>query len=107
MAEGPLSGILGEESESPEEAPEAIAGRAEAFAAAIAAKLAATDATVAGQTSEFLRSQARLLDTQNRQLEQEHALRLGHFNAMRLEGRLRRTGLHDQSGHFRKRPLGA
>jgi tetratricopeptide (TPR) repeat protein len=93
MSEGPLAGILGEEPDAPESAPEEIAVQAEPFAAAVAAKFAAADAQVARDTSKFLRKQTQLLDTQNRRLEQEHAFRLGHFAAMRLEGRLRRVGL--------------
>jgi tetratricopeptide (TPR) repeat protein len=79
MSEGMLGGILGGEDEKPEvEAPEGLAG-AEAFAAAVAAKLAGGDPEVARDTSAFLRKQAQLLDTQNRHLEEEHGLRMAHL----------------------------
>jgi hypothetical protein len=60
MAEGMLGGILGDKEEKPEvEAPEALAG-AEAFASAVAAKLAGNDPEVARDTSAFLKKQAQL-----------------------------------------------
>ena len=75
MAEGLVGGMLGGEDEKPQlEAPEAVAG-AEAFAAAIAAKLAGNDPGVARKTEIFLDKQAQLLETQNKHLEEEHALR--------------------------------
>ena len=71
MAEGMLGGILGGEGEKPEvEAPEALAG-AEAFAAAVAAKLAGNDPGVARKTETFLDKQAQLLETQNQHLKEE------------------------------------
>jgi tetratricopeptide (TPR) repeat protein len=61
MAEGMLGGILGGEEEKPEvESPEALAS-AEAFAAAVAAKLAGNDPGVARKTEEFLSEQTELL----------------------------------------------
>ncbi len=79
MAEGVLGGVLGDEDEKPETgAPEALAG-AEAFAAAVAARLSSSDPEVARDTSAFLKKQARLLDVQTRHLEEEHALRLAHL----------------------------
>ena len=64
MAEGMLGGILGGEDEKPEvEAPEALAG-AEAFAAAVAAKLAGNDPGVARKTETFLDKQSQLLKLQ-------------------------------------------
>ena len=57
MAEGLLGGILGGEEENPEvKAPEALAN-AEAFAAAVAARLSASDPEVARDTSAFLKKQ--------------------------------------------------
>jgi hypothetical protein len=54
MAESLLGGILGEDDEKPEaESPEALA-RSEAFAAAIAAKLAGSDPEAARDTLAFL-----------------------------------------------------
>jgi tetratricopeptide (TPR) repeat protein len=79
MAEGLLGGVLGSEDEKPEtEAPQALAS-AEAFAAAVAAKLSASDSEVAHDTSAFLKEQTRLLETQRRHLDDEHALRLAHL----------------------------
>jgi hypothetical protein len=53
MAEGLIGGILGGEDEKAEvEAPEALAN-AEAFAAAVAARLSAGDPEVARDTSRF------------------------------------------------------
>jgi hypothetical protein len=60
MAEGMLGGILGEETEKPEfEAAETLAG-ADAFAAAVAAKLAGNDPGVARKTEIFLDKQAQM-----------------------------------------------
>ena len=79
MAEGLLGGILGDEEEKPgAEAPGALAG-AQAFAAAVAAKLADSDPQVARDTSAFLQEQTRLLKVQKDHLEDEHALRLAHL----------------------------
>jgi hypothetical protein len=59
-----LGGILGGEDEKPEvEAPQALAG-AEAFAAAVAARLSSSDPEVARDTSLFLKRQAQLLQIQ-------------------------------------------
>jgi tetratricopeptide (TPR) repeat protein len=81
MAEGLVGGALGGEEEKPEvEAPGALAG-AEAFAAAVAAIASRQDPAVARDTSAFLQEQTRLLLTQRRHLDDEHALRmtqLGH-----------------------------
>jgi tetratricopeptide (TPR) repeat protein len=76
MAEGLIGGALGGEEENPEvEAPDALAG-AEAFAAAVAAIASRQDPGVARKTEAFLDKQAQLLETQNKHLEEEHALRL-------------------------------
>ena len=57
MADGVLSGILGEEDERAEpEASSALAG-AEAFASAVAAKLAGGDPGVARKTAQSAQSQ--------------------------------------------------
>jgi len=81
MAEGLVGGALGGEEEKPEvEAPGSLAG-AEAFAAAVAAIASRQDPEVARDTSAFLKEQTRLLQTQRRHLDDEHALRmtqLGH-----------------------------
>src|ERR1039458_2815372 len=79
MPEGLLGGVLGEEADKPEvEAPEALAG-AEAFAAAIAAKLSGNDPGVARKTESFLEKQTQLLEIQANHLRDEHALRLAHL----------------------------
>jgi hypothetical protein len=81
MAEGLVGGALGDEEEKPEvEVPGALVG-AEAFAAAVAAIASRQDPEVARDTSAFLKEQTRLLQTQRRHLDDEHALRmtqLGH-----------------------------
>jgi tetratricopeptide (TPR) repeat protein len=80
MSEGMLGGILGGEEEKAEvEGPQAPAG-VEAFAAAIAAKLAGNDPGVARKTEEFLGDQSELLRVQKKHLEDEHALRLAHLD---------------------------
>jgi tetratricopeptide (TPR) repeat protein len=98
MSEGLRGGIPGEEDEKPEvEAPKALA-RAEAFAAAVAAKLAGHDPEVARDTSAFLKKQTQLLETQNKHLEDEHALRLAHLRNQLAEESVRRLGLHLRVG---------
>src|SRR5271167_4437916 len=93
MAEGMLGGILGGEEEKPEvEAPDALAG-AEAFASAVAAKLAGNDPQVARDTSTFLNKQSRLLDIQAKHLEDEHAARLHFLQGQAREVDIRRFGL--------------
>lgn len=78
MAEGLLGGILGEEDHKPDvETSQTLVG-ADAFAAAIAARLSASDTEVARDTSTFLKKQAHLLEIQAEHLKDEHAVRL-HF----------------------------
>ena len=68
MAEGLLGGVLGGQDEKLEvEGPEALAG-ADGFAAAIAARLSASDPEAARDTSTFLKKQAQLLETQHKTL---------------------------------------
>jgi tetratricopeptide (TPR) repeat protein len=98
MAESMLGGILGGEDEKPEvEAPEVLAG-AEAFAAAVAAKLAGSDPDVARDTSAFLKKQAQLLETQNQHLKEEHELRVAHLRNQLREEKVRRFGLRLRVG---------
>jgi hypothetical protein len=102
MAEGLLGGMLGEEEEAEAEAPDALAG-AEAFASAVAAKLAGNDPGVARKTEVFLDKQAHLLEIQAEHLEDEHALRLTHlhYQAKLLRGqptRFVRWQLHADVG---------
>src|SRR5260370_27900693 len=94
MAEGLLGAVLGDEEdkESAEAGTEAIAS-AEAFAAAIAAKLPGNDPEVARKTVDFLSEQAQLLKVQREHLKDEHALRLANLHGQRLEGKLRRTSI--------------
>ncbi len=98
MPESLLGGVLGGEDEKLEgEAPEARAAvettaGAEAFAAAVAAKLSASDPEVAHGTTAFLKEQTMLLATQRRHLEDEHALRLEHLAHQRHLLRGQRLG---------------
>ena len=98
MAEGMPGGILGGEDEKPEvEVPEALAG-AEAFAAAVAAKLAGNDPGVARKTEEFLSDQSHLLKLQARHLQDEHALRVAHLRNQLREEKVRRFSLRLRVG---------
>src|ERR1017187_8823178 len=98
MAEGMLGGILGGEEEKPEvEAPEALAG-AEAFAAAVAAKLSGNDPGVARKTEEFLSEQTQLLKVQKEHLKDEHSLRVAHLRNQLREENVRRFGLRLRTG---------
>jgi tetratricopeptide (TPR) repeat protein len=93
MAEGMLGGILGEEDEKPEiEAPDALAP-AQAFASAVAAKLAGTDPGVARKTEIFLDRQAQLLEIQAQNLRDEHTARLHFLKGQAREVDIRRFGL--------------
>ncbi len=93
MAEGLLGGLAGDEDEKPEvEAPQALAG-AEAFAAAIAAKLSGNDPEVAKDTSAFLKKQAQLLEIQAEHLRDEHAIRLHYLRGQAREVDIRRFNL--------------
>src|SRR5580704_5024438 len=98
MAEGFLGGILGEEGDKPNvESSDALAG-AEAFASAVAAKLAGNDPEVARKTVEFLSQQSQLLDTQNKHLQDEHEARLHFLQGQAREVDLRRLGLRLRVG---------
>ena len=98
MAESLLGGILGEEDEKPDvEAKETLAG-ADAFAAAIAAKLAGTDPEVARETAAFLRDQSRLVNIQAAHLKDEHAARLHYLRGQAREVDIRRFGLRLRIG---------
>ena len=98
MAEGMLGGILrGEDEKREVEAPDALAG-AEAFASAVAAKLAGNDPEVARKTSEFLDKQSRLLETQNKHLEEDRAARLHYLRGQAREMDIRRFALRLRVG---------
>ncbi len=93
MAESLLGGILGEEDERAEvEAADTLAG-AEAFAAAVAAKLAGNDPGVARKTEAFLSEQTALLKVQKEHLKDEHAARLHFLQGQAREVDIRRFGL--------------
>jgi tetratricopeptide (TPR) repeat protein len=98
MAEGMFGGILGDKEEKPEvEAPEALAG-AEAFASAVAAKLAGNDPEVARKTVDFLDEQTQLLKVQKEHLKDEHSLRVAHLRNQLREENVRRFGLRLRVG---------
>jgi tetratricopeptide (TPR) repeat protein len=98
MAEGMLGGIVGEEEEKRGvEAAETLAS-AEAFAAAVAAKLAGNDPGVARKTEFFLDKQAQILETQNQHLKEEHAARLHFLRGQAREVDIRRFGLRLRVG---------
>jgi hypothetical protein len=68
MTEGIIGGILGDDDEKPEvRATEALAGGA--FAAAVAARLCASDPEVAKKTAAFLDEQAHLVKVQAKHLD--------------------------------------
>jgi tetratricopeptide (TPR) repeat protein len=93
MAKGMLGGMLGDEDEKPEvEASEAL-GSSDAFAAAVAARLSASDPEVARDTSAFLRDQSELLKVQKKHLEEEHSARLQFLRGQAREVDIRRFGL--------------
>jgi tetratricopeptide (TPR) repeat protein len=98
MPEGMLGGILGDDDEKPGvEASDALAG-AEAFASAVAAKLAGNDPGVARRTEEFLIDQSQLLKVQKQHLEEEHAARLHYLRGQASEVDIRRFGLRLRVG---------
>jgi tetratricopeptide (TPR) repeat protein len=66
---------------------------ADAFAAAVAARLSANDPEVARKTAEFLTDQSELLRVQKKHLMEEHELRLSHLRSQKREGRIRRFGM--------------
>ena len=93
MAEGFLGGILGEEDEKPDlGTADSLAG-ADAFAAAVAARLTASDPQVARDTSTFLRDQSEVLKIQAAHLKAEHAARLHYLRGQAREVDVRRFGL--------------
>ena len=98
MTEGLLGGILGGEDENSEvEATETLAS-ADAFAAAVVARLSASDPEVARDTSAFLQEQTQLLKVQKDHLKDEHALRLNRLSGQAREGKLRRVGIRIRIG---------
>ncbi len=79
MADELFDGVLGGDDDKSESAVSEPMGGADAFAAAVAARLSANDPQVARDTSVFLKKQARLLDLQAQHLEDEHTSRLTHL----------------------------
>jgi hypothetical protein len=72
-------GFLAVKEDKPEvERPDSLSG-AEAFASAVAAKLAGNDPGVARKTEEFLSDQSQLLRVQKKHAEDEHAARLHYL----------------------------
>src|ERR1700722_8600950 len=98
MPEGLIGGLVGAEDERAEvESPEALAN-AEAFAAAVAARLSAGDPEVAREPSAFLKKQTQLLETQNKHLEEEHPARLHYLRGLAREVDIRRFALRVRLG---------
>jgi len=97
MAEGWLGGILGEDEKPEVEATETLAS-ADAFAAAVAAKLAGNDPEVARRTADFLIDQSQLLKVQKKHLEDEHEARLHYLRGQAREVDIRRFGLRLRVG---------
>jgi tetratricopeptide (TPR) repeat protein len=98
MAEGLLGGIWGEEDENSEVEETETLASADAFAAAVAARLSASDPGVARDTSAFLQEQTQLLKVQKDHLKDEHALRLKRLSGQAREGKLRRVGIRIRIG---------
>jgi tetratricopeptide (TPR) repeat protein len=92
LAEDLLGGLLGGEPEGGEEEAAESRIAAEAFAAALAADHAKYDPGVARAAERFLDKQARLLDAQTAELEEQRPLRLRHLQNQSREGKLRRAG---------------
>jgi tetratricopeptide (TPR) repeat protein len=98
VAESLLGGILAGEDEIHEvEAPEPLAS-AEAFASAVAARLAGNDPGVARRTEDFLIEQTELLKVQKKHILDEHALRISHLRNQLNEETVRRFGLRLRVG---------
>ena len=98
MAKGLLGGVLDDDHrELDPESAESLA-RAEAFAAAIAAKLAGSDPELARDTSAFLKEQSHLLQVQAHQLNEDHGPRLKHLRGQAEEIDLRRLGMRLRIG---------
>jgi tetratricopeptide (TPR) repeat protein len=93
MAEGVIESLIVGEEEAPELEGVETPVSTDAFASAIAAKLANTDSEVARETAAYLRYQSKLIETQTQHLQAEHALRLEHLRNILLEGKTRRLGL--------------
>ena len=94
MADGLLGSVLGDEEDKESvEAELEAAVSADAFAAAVAARLSANDPEVARKTAEFLTDQSELLRVQKKHLIEEHELRLTQLRNQKREGGIRRFGM--------------
>jgi tetratricopeptide (TPR) repeat protein len=98
VSDGLLGGILGEEDEKPDVEAQGAKSSAEAFAAAVAAKLADHDPEVARNTADFLNEQTQLLRVQKEHLKDEHAARLHYLLGQAREVDIRRFGLRLRVG---------
>jgi tetratricopeptide (TPR) repeat protein len=98
VAEGLIGGILGADDDKAEAEATAPLAAPEAFAAAVAARLAGNDPGVARKTEEFLQDQSRLLKIQARHLEEDHAARLHYLRGQAREVDIRRFGLRLRVG---------
>ena len=93
-----LEGLIGGEGEAVEPgAGEARVG-ADAYAAALAADHAKYDPAVARSAKRFLDKQAKLINAQLEELDEQRALRLSHLRSQSREGQLRRFGLQLRNG---------
>jgi tetratricopeptide (TPR) repeat protein len=98
MAHGLLGGILGAEDDKSEATTQAGLAAAEAFAAAVAAKLSENDPEVARKTVDFLSEQTQLLKVQKEHLKDEHALRLAHLRHQVRAENVRQVGMRVRIG---------
>ena len=90
MAEDLLEGLLGGDEEGGEGAAEARVA-ADALAAAMAVEHAKHDPAISRAAKRFLEKQARLIEAQTQELDEQRGLRLHHL-------RLRRFGLRLRNG---------
>jgi tetratricopeptide (TPR) repeat protein len=98
MAYGLLGGILGGDDDKSEAPDSAVLASAEAFAAAVAAKVSGNNPEVASKTVDFLSEQTELLKAQKEYLKDEHALRLAQLrNQVRAE-KIRQVGMRVRIG---------
>jgi tetratricopeptide (TPR) repeat protein len=89
---GLLDGIPEDQDKQPKDDARKGLADAEAFAEAVAAKLA-DNPEVAHKIIEFLSEQTQLLKVQQEHLQNEHALRISILRSQARESKLRRTGI--------------
>jgi len=97
MTTGLLGGLLGDEESKEEVDPPLTLASAEAFAAAIAARLTGHP-EVALKTVDFLTEQTLLLKVQKEFLKEEHGLRLAHLRNQIHAENTRQFGLRIRIG---------